>query len=306
MRNRKQFHGPPHRSLRTAGKHIIQHYHMFGLWDILFVLFSIVFLVFWLLAQVLGDILDDSCYFLTFFGYLVFALGFGCLVYFMAIIYFPRYRNVKECNGEPVGLCVCMLVVIVATTGPLSLLMKSTEVFTEPRKYFATESSDVLLIHKMISNSRFWGQGESVYLYSDGLAITCIDETFKSQSLACDEQNETQNTLSIFRDEKLLVVLSYAYGSWIVIVFAIISVIWCICAFRIYLKIYSRWYEWIFFGSAISCAYHMFLPVLIAFGVMSPENLPMVFALTHGETMIMFMIPLASMLAIIKLNNEML
>ena len=306
MKRIKKFMEDFHFVLCSSIDRIVAHNCIFGSWDSLFVLSSVLFLLFLTFAQGMGDRLNQEPFLPEYLLGLVVAIAFGCWIYF-AVVRFGRISFFRSGVGQPLWFIPWLLIGIWTFLMPIGLIMDTTASGYEPLNFFDEEHSQQVLVDKLVDNSHFFGHGDSIFRYSDEYAAYSEEDPnslpFEVQQ-ARSERLEAAAYLGFFRDAKMLAVLSYAYGTWIAFLFLILFVIWAISAVRIYMKLCSNWHEWAFFGCFISCAYQMLLPVLVALGIIPYRNYMPPLAFSSGESLCLFIIPLGAMLGIMKCNND--
>ena len=262
---------------------IMRHFQTYSLWDILFFLSSIAFLLFWVMVHALAALAGYPYLFNAFCGKLVLAAGIGALVYW-AIVYLPRRGKALATVSGGILIAIFAVTLLI----PLNLIIDSVFRMAEPAKYFTMEYADELLLRQLIENSRFLGHGTPVPDVVTAYATSASVDFF-------------------FWEDHLLIMSAYTYGFWMVPVLFVIVGVWCVSAIPIYLRIYSRWYEWVFFICCIAVLYQMIPPLLFATGVLAEKTyLYEAFYAYYSIDSILFALinPLAAMLAVIKRNHD--
>lgn len=287
--------------MRSLGQYLRLH----GIWGSLFVSSFLAMLLFWALMQWLADRLGMFPYFFAAYLWsLLGSLGIGAVVY-IALVWLPRRGWMGKILANGLLVLIFLTTALLSTVNILSALenMNDTE-------YFSESYSSEVVIDKMIVNRRFWGQGESIFQYPQALADAYDAENsdmlpFEVQQ-AHREREKAEDAMWNVREGKLLIVLSYAYGGWMILVLFVIAAVWCVSGVRIYLDIYSRWFEWVYLICFTAAAYQTVLPVLMALGIM-PESGVNFSPFYSGDAAVMSLlltIPIAAMLAIRKQNND--
>lgn len=264
----------------------VRYIRQYSLWDVLFFLSSVTFVLFWVVAQVLAQSLAaqfqyayDIWYYLR---NLMTALGISGLLY-LAAGYLPRLGRIPKimANGVVIGMFLCTLLICIA------VMILSIEPVSAPAAYFSYVDSATILQGRIIDSYR----------------LTGCSEVFPQYLADLDMWN-----LSRLMEDQLLCLLAYRYGSWLVVLLSVIAVVWTVSAIRIYLKLYSRWFEWVFLTSFFPAAYQIITPVLYAAGLLdSTYSIMDPFYACDVVTICVFlMIPLAAMLVITKRNHDML
>lgn len=293
------FRWDPRTLLRSAGQHICLQ----NIWGILFVSSFGAVLLFWALMQWLGDRLGMWPHFSgEYLGGVVVSVLIGAVVY-MALVLLPRQGWVGKALANGLLVLIFLITALLSTMDILSALetMNDTEYFSE------SYSSDVV-IEKMIDNRRFWGQGESIFQYPQELADAYDPQNSDQLPFAVQqahrEREKAEDALWNVREGKLLIVLSYAYGGWMILVLFVIAAVWCVSAVRIYLEIYTRWFEWVYLICFAGAAYQIVLPVLLALGIVPESGMGFFYSGDSSVMVVLLTIPMATMLAIRKRNND--
>lgn len=259
---------------------IVRHCHMYSLWDGLFLFSSVAFLLFWGMVHALSDRPYGFLHYCLSMGI---ALGIGGLVY-LAVACLPRRGRVAKILANTVLIAVFSFTALI----PLGLMTDTVTFIAEPPDYFSTEYADEVLLSQMIENTRFLGRGAPV---PDEVNVYFTTASFDD---------------SIWEDH-LLIASAYTYGSWMVLVLFVIVAVWCLSSVRIYLKIYSRWFEWVFVICFFAVTYQMIPPLLFATGLLPEKSYvyEAFYSSYRVDSMVFFLTgPIAAMLAIIKRNND--
>ena len=269
---------------RNVRNCMVRYYHQYSLWEVLFFLSSVMFILFWILVHVLTKSFEGQArYFYDTFYHLrnlLMALGIGALLY-LATVYLPRLGQVPKviANGVVVMMFLCTLLVFVIM---MTLMVESALATTA---YFSAVDSETMLVGRIIDSYRFAGNGE--VLPHD---LTKLD--------AWD--------FNRLMEDHLLCLLAYRYGSWLVVLLSIIAGVWTVSAIFVYLKLYSRWFEWVFLTSFCSAAYQIITPILYTTGLLSGSYSIMdPFYACDVTTICVFLtIPLSAMLVVTKRNHD--
>lgn len=261
---------------------LAQRISMYGLWETLFLLSSVAFLLFWVMVHALAGFAGFSHYFGAFSLKLVIASGISTLSY-LGITRLPRRGRL----ANMIAASILIIVFIITLMIPLWLMTNMASSIASPAEYFSTKYADEVLIRQIIGATRFLGHGSPVAEEVKVLAT--------SASIDAD-----------LWEDHLLIMTTYTYGFWMVpILFAIVAV-WCVSAGRIYLKIYSRWHEWVFVVCFIAVAYQMIPPLLFVTGLLEETYQYEAFYHYYVVDSIFYFVtnPLAAMLAVIKRNHD--
>ena len=265
-------------------KRMVRHYRQYGLWEVLFFLSSAMVILFWILAHVLTKSFEGQFHYLYDTSYhlrnLLLALGVGALLY-LAAVYLPRLGRIPKAiaNGVMVMMFLCTLLIFV---GMMILMVESALATTA---YFSAVDSETILVGRIIDSYRLVGNGTGFPQYLTELDVW---------------------DFSRLMEDHLLCLLAYRYGSWLVVLLSIIAGIWTISAIQVYLKLYSRWFEWIFLTSFCSAAYQIIMPALYTTGLLSGSYSIMdpFYACDVVTVCVFLTIPLSAMLVITKRNHD--
>lgn len=284
MKKIKKIQLPANTLLTGIMDSIVRHSHIYSLWDGTFFFSSAALLIFWILVHMLVEQATYVVVFADFLRSLIIALGVGLCLY-LAMVHLPRYGRILKLLANMIFVNVFLC----TSLGPLVFMISTVSSIAEPTEYFSTTYYEDEMIRQMIAGSRFWGSGGAVSGYPDAAAVVA----------ECDWRLIT---------DYLLVISEYMYGSWVVLMLAVILAVWCVSAIRIYLKVFSRWFEWVFIICFLAVACQMIPQVLLAAGIL-PSN-SFLFDpsyLADPELLTVFLlVPMATMLAIIKRNNDIL
>lgn len=252
---------------RAVRDHLIREYGTYGMWEMLLGISSASFVLFGILARILGD----SAHFKLFTGSdlwgILGSVGIGCVIYCTIAHLSKRNRLFK--------VLTAILLIVVFLLNSLTLLA-----FTLAKALFGNlyESTyEDAMVHSMIRRCRLFGPG-----------VSTADEEWEEGGLS---------------SATLLPRVAYTYGYWILVLYTIIYLIWLCAAVRMYLKIYARWHEWLFLMSFLMFSFPVVTSLLGFIGVLPcTENVP--FTASLGAMYIYFAPSLSTICAVVKLNND--
>ena len=262
----------------------IRYCRQYNLWDILFFLSSAMILLFWLLVCILAQQLAvEFCYpyDISFtLQSLTIAIWISILLY-LGAIYLPRIGRIPKVIGNGIVLVMFLSTLLIF----LGVIVLTNEFVSTSTAYFSETDSETILIGRIISSYRLVGAGDEFPLYLTNLDLW---------------------EFGILMDNHLLCLVAYRYGSWLIVLLSILAVVWTISAVLIYLKLYCRWFEWVFLTSFFPAAYQIITPVLYSTGLLSNSFRSMDPFYSCDVISICFFltIPLAAMLVITKQNHD--
>jgi len=256
---------------RTIRKYVAQYFRKYSIWEILFMISSLGFVAFGILCMWLNHLRGLVSGFTDDLLTLLILLGVGCLIYCTV-----AHLSKRNWFFKSLSMIILIGYFLFSSMFLLSISILGDELLED---YYAGDivsmretESDYL---ELITNSRLFGHGmENAYP----------------------------------RDYEALPALSYEYGLWILILYGILLVIWSISAICAYLRLCSRWHEWVFLICFIMCLTipgalvdvpreHLFEFSSIAF---MAEALPFI----NSASCLIHAIPLSLMCAVTKLNND--
>lgn len=288
-------------NLRDAANRIVKFCYPHDIGDILFFVSSVVFLLLCTLALALGEKFGDVTYFTAYLVSLAIALGIGFLLY-CVVTHLPRYGRA----WKAVTNVILAIILLNTLRIPLMQTIHMIDYLFGSKSYGSSQSSEEVWISAMISNRRFWGPAKDNFEYSEELNEEAYGNLPYEVQIAHMKRSDSPYAQLCFQDVRLLTMLAYVYGSWIILIFAVVSVIWCITAIRIYLKLYSRWFEWVYLICFLAAANQVLTPVLFALELIPTQSFLYDSFYSYGVKYIAydFIVPLATMLAITKWNND--
>ena len=123
----------------------------------------------------------------------------------------------------------------------------------------------------MLSKCHLFGQGDAYYEYPDDLIdpnVWIIDDLPVDVQNAMKERDRAEIFLH-FRWDMLLPVLAYTYGFWITILFAAITIAWCVSAIAAFRKLNVWWEKILYAVCGALIAEQMIFPLLGGLGIIA-------------------------------------
>lgn len=123
----------------------------------------------------------------------------------------------------------------------------------------------------MLSKCHLFGHGDPYYQYPDELIdpeVFIIDDLSQEVQNAMMERDRVR-IFRHFRWDMILPVLSYTYGFWITILFAVITAVWCISAVAAFRKLNAWWEKALYAVCGLLIAEQLILPLLGGLGIVA-------------------------------------
>lgn len=260
---------------------IQEYYHTYGIWELLFIISSVSFVFYGILAQAMISCTKNILYtqkmpFLYYLLGLLIPIGVGSLIYFAVTHPSRRNRFIKSLTSffliasfliEALCLLVCVYF--------YDDLLGDDEIGLTYTDWSYEDTH-----HKsLIQDSSLIGKGRNA---------DAVEYHFE---------------VSDREEHPLYPVVAHVYGFWILILFSIIAVVWICSAIRVYMRIYSRWHEWLFLLPLLMMA-HLLITTILGFVGIIPcvEFCPFT---GYPVISCFFPVPqLSVMCAVIKLNHN--
>lgn len=264
---------------------------------------SAMLLAFGIVAQILSERMGYLPLLTEYFLYLVPSVAVGFLAYFLMI-------KLRSCsNTGKVILTVFLILVFVWSA--FYVVVCANMLFDERFKTetygngsYVAEADRKEEVQHMLSKCRLFGHGDAYYQYPEEL----IDP---EQWIIKDLPQEVQNAImerdrakifQRFRWDMLLPVLSYIYGYWITILFAVITAGWCICAVLSFRKLNLWWEKALYAVCGLLIAEQLIFPLLCGMGI-AAVTLPHPFSLNWKVTLAILIPQLSVMFALVNPNG---
>ncbi len=254
-------------------------------------------LAFGILGQILCELLGYDAGLLEYLGNVLLCLGLGGVVY--GIFFFLR-RNHWLCKVVVIGLSIMALLWNLMLCPALGIMIT----FEENRKVEYVDLNDVLYADKaqvsleLLDACHLLGRGEPFYRYPDmeeSDIFSWEDRDLYSRSLR--ERNRAEAVFGDYRASAMVPVLSYCYGSWVLIVYLFAAGTWLTAAGAVILALKGWWRKLLFAGWGLFLAMMVFYSALAPLGLL-PLVLPPLFSGNTEANLMLIAPPLAVMLAL--------
>lgn len=264
---------------------------------------SLALLVFGIAAQLMSEAMGYTPMLKEYFTYLLPMVAGGFLAYYLAI----KLNN----GGKVWKILLIILLIVVLVCSVLCIALYTIYQFHEQAQYHTFGNGWYLAwvdlkeeTQHMLSKCHLFGHGEAYFQYPDDI----IDpDEYLFDDLPGDVQEAIlergrANIFMIFRWDKILPVLSYTYGFWVTILFAVIAVIWCICAIGSFRKL-NAWWEKAAFGiCGTTITLQLIFPLLGGLGMLACL-IPHPFSMDWTSTLLAVIPQLVVMHALLKTSH---
>ncbi|MBQ3078388.1 MAG: hypothetical protein IJC48_00130 [Clostridia bacterium] len=280
MENAIKERSPIKTSFRRIFKYAVGRFHAYGLWESLLFLSTIAFLIFWTITLALGKGVCGEGFFKKYLINASASIGISAAVCFIVIHLLGRGRIAKT-----IANILLSAILVGSAIVTLGSVIDTVELIGSPKEYFSDNYSENQLANSMIENRKFFGNRNEL----PGFYEEFIEETIERD-----------------REMMLLMVLSYEYGFWVILVLMIIAFVWLISAAGIYLRIRSRWFEWVFLINFLAALYWIGVPLLISIGILPAESYLYQFFYEQKifDMTVMFTLPLFTLITVSKRNSD--
>lgn len=153
----------------------------------------------------------------------------------------------------------------------------------------------------MLSKCHLFGHGDAYYQYPDDLIdpeVWIIDDLPQDVQNAMMERDRAE-IFRHFRWDLLLPVLSYIYGFWITVLFAVITVGWFMAAIGAFRKLNAWWEKILYAVCGVLIAEQMIFPLLGGLGIIACLT-PHPFSMDWQVTLLTVIPQISVMLALLK------
>jgi len=159
-------------------------------------------------------------------------------------------------------------------------------------------------VRYMLSRCRLFGHGEAYYQYPDELIdpeVWVIDDLPQDVRNAMMERDRVW-IFRHFRWDMILPVLSYIYGLWVTVLFAVITVGWCGSAMISFGKLNAWWEKALYAVCGLLIAVQLILPLLGGLGIIACIT-PHPFSMDWQVTILAVTPQLGIMLALLRSSS---
>ena len=265
-----------------------------------FLIMNVILLAFGIMAQILSEMMGYTPMLADYFLHLLSSVAAGFLGYYLM----TRLRN-----GGKTGkvILAVFLIVVFAWSGFMIVMFADVQFddYYQDETYgngwyfgWANRKEEA---QYMLSKCHLFGRGDAYYQYPDELIdpeVWIIDDLPQDVQNAMMERDRAK-IFRHFRWDMLLPVLSYTYGFWITLLFALITVVWCVAAIGAFKKLNAWWEKILYAVCGILIAEQMIFPLLGGLGIIACLT-PHPFSMDWQVTLIAVIPQLSVMLALLK------
>lgn len=264
---------------------------------------SVLLLAFGITAQILSEMMGYTLMVGEYFLYLLPSIATGFLSYYLVI---------KLRNGNKICK-ICLFIILIAVlvwSAFMAVMFVDIQFDADYQKtvygngWYIDWADLKEEVQHMLSKCHLFGHGDAYYQYPDALIdpkVWIIDDLPQNVQNAMMERDRAK-IFRHYRWDMILPVLSYIYGFWITILFAVITVAWCIAAIGAYRKINIWWEKILYAVCGILIAVQMIFPLLGGLGIIACLT-PHPFSMDWQVTLIAVTPQLGIMFALIKSSN---
>ena len=261
---------------------------------------SFMLLAFGIVSQILSEMMGYTAMLSDYLFYLLPSLAAGFLTY---------HLMTKLRNGSRVGkVALAVFLILVFAWSVFMIIMFADLQFDD---YYQDETygngwyfgwvNRKEETRYLLSKCHLFGHGDAYYQYPDELIdpeVWIIDDLPEDIQNAMMERDRAR-VFSHFRWDMILPVLSYIYGLWITILFAVITAAWCISAVLPFRKLNMWWEKILYTACGLLIAEQMILPLLGGMGIVACL-IPHPFSVDWQVTILTVTPQLGIMFALIK------
>lgn len=265
-----------------------------------FLIMSSILLTFGIMAQILSEMMGYTPLLADYFLHLLPSVAAGFLGYYLM----TRLRN----GGKTGKVILAVFLIIVFAWSAFMIVMFADVQFDDYYQdetygngwYFGWANRKEEAQY-MLSKCHLFGHGDAYYQYSDDLIdpeVWIIDDLPQDVQNAMMERDRAE-IFRHFRWDLLLPVLSYMYGFWITILFAVITVGWCMAAIGAFRKLNAWWEKILYAVCGVLIAEQLIFPLLGGLGIIACLT-PHPFSMDWQVTLLTVIPQISVMLALLK------
>ncbi|MBQ8834346.1 MAG: hypothetical protein IJX67_02990 [Oscillospiraceae bacterium] len=265
-----------------------------------FLIMSSILLTFGIMAQILSEMMGYTPLLADYFLHLLPSVAAGFLGYYLM----TRLRN----GGKTGKVILAVFLIIVFAWSAFMIVMFADVQFDDYYQdetygngwYFGWANRKEEAQY-MLSKCHLFGHGDAYYQYSDDLIdpeVWIIDDLPQDVQNAMMERDRAE-IFRHFRWDLLLPVLSYMYGFWITILFAVITVGWCMAAIGAFRKLNAWWEKILYAVCGVLIAEQLIFPLLGGLGIIACLT-PHPFSMDWQVTLLTVIPQISVMLALMK------
>ena len=229
-----------------------------------------ILLTFGIMTQILSELMGYTPLLTDYFLYLLPSVAVG----FLGCYLMTRLRN----SGKTGKVILAVFMIVVLIWSGFMIVMFADVQFDD---YYQDETygngwyfgwvNRKEEAQYMLSKCHLFGCGDAFYQYPDELIdpeVWVIDDLPQDVQNAMMERDRAK-IFRHFRWDMLLPVLSYTYGFWITILFALITVGWCVAAIGAFKRLNVWWEKILYAVCGVLVAEQMIFPLLGGLGIIA-------------------------------------
>lgn len=265
-----------------------------------FGIMSVLLLVFGIGTQIMSELMGYTPLLTDYFLHLLPSVAVGFLAY---------YLMTKLRKGREIGKAVLAVFLIVVFVWSVFMIVAFANLqfgdYYQNEPYgngwyfgWANRKEEA---RYMLSKCHLFGRGDAYYQHPDELInpeVYNIDDLPQEVQNAMTERDRAK-IFRHFRWDMILPVLAYTYGFWITILFAAITVGWCMAAVGTFKKLNAWWEKILHAVCGVLIAEQMIFPLLGGFGILACLT-PHPFSMDWQVTLLAVVPQLSVMLALLK------
>lgn len=262
-----------------------------------------ILLTFGIMAQILSELMGYTPLLTDYFLHLLPSVAAGFLGYYLM----TRLRN----GGKTGKVILAVFLIIVFAWSAFMIVMFADVQFDDYYQdetygngwYFGWANRKEEAQY-MLSKCHLFGHGDAYYQYPDELIdpeVWVIDDLPQDVQNAMMERDRSK-IFRHFRWDMLLPVLAYTYGFWITLLFALITVGWCVAAIGAFKKLNAWWEKIVYAVCGVLIAEQMIFPLLGGLGIIACLT-PHPFSMDWQVTLIAVIPQLSVMLTLLKTSR---
>ena len=235
-----------------------------------FLIMNAILLAFGIIAQILSELMGYTSLLADYFLYLLPSVAAGFLGYYLM----TRLRNA----GKTGKVILALFLIVVLTWSAFMIVLFADVQFDDYYQdetygngwYFGWASRKEEAQY-MLSKCQLFGHGDAYYQYPEELIdpeVWIIDDLPQDVQNAMMERDRAK-IFRHFRWDMLLPVLAYTYGFWITILFALITVGWCVAAIGAFKRLNVWWEKILYAVCGVLVAEQMIFPLLGGLGIIA-------------------------------------
>lgn len=261
---------------------------------------SAVLLAFGIFTQILSEMMGYTPLLAGYFQHLIPSVAVGCFAYYLMI---------KLRNGNKAGRIIWTVLLVIIFAWSVFMIVMFADVqfddYYQDETYgngwyfgWANRKEEA---QYMLSKCHLFGHGDAYYQYPDDLIdpeVWIIDDLPQDVQNAMMERDRAE-IFRHFRWDLLLPVLSYIYGFWITVLFAVITVGWCMAAIGAFRKLNAWWEKILYAVCGVLIAEQLIFPLLGGLGIIACLT-PHPFSMDWQVTLLTVIPQISVMLALLK------